>query len=253
MRKWTIIFFLAVAGLLASPQAASAQVPEKPAIKAVAFDFFVLFDANSMVPAVEAAFPGKGAAIAKLWRAKLFEYNFLRSISGRHEDFSKIVEDSLVYTARAMKLDLTPEQKKSLAGAFLRLKPWPDTVEGLRRLKDSGVRVIALSNFTPEMLRANADDAGIASFFDVLVSTEINGSFKPEPRAYQLGTDALGLKKENIVFAAFGGWDAFGAKSFGYPTIWVNRFGLPAEELAPAPDSAVMDMDGLVSYVLERR
>jgi len=33
----------------------------------------------------------------------------------------------------------------------------------------------------------------------------------------------LGLRKEEIVFAAFGGWDAVGAKWFGYPTFWVNR------------------------------
>lgn len=252
MGKRTMIFFLVVAGFWAPSQDISAQTPEKPAIKAVAFDFFVLFDANSVIPAVETAFPGKGAEIAKSWRAKLFEYNFLSSISGRHEDFFTLVEESLVYTTRAMKLDMTPEQRKTLLDAFLRLKPWPDTVAGLNRLKASGVRVIALSNFTPAMLRANAEGAGIASSFDALVSTEVNGSFKPEQRAYQLGLQALGLKKEDVVFAAFGAWDAYGAKSFGYPTVWVNRFGLPAEELAPPPDKTVKDMDGLVSFVLER-
>jgi len=44
-------------------------------------------------------------------------------------------------------------------------------------------------------------------------------------------------RREEIAFAAFGGWDAAGAKSFGYPTFWLNRLGVPAEELSPGPDA----------------
>lgn len=54
-------------------------------------------------------------------------------------------------------------------------------------------------------------------------------SYKPDPRAYRLGLDALQLTRNEIVFAAFGGWDAAGATTFGYPTVWVNRFGQPME------------------------
>ena len=38
-----------------------AQAQPAPRFKAVAFDYFVIFDANSVVPEVEKAFPGKGA------------------------------------------------------------------------------------------------------------------------------------------------------------------------------------------------
>lgn len=77
------------------------------------------------------------------------------------------------------------------------------------------------------MLRANAEHAGIADLFDELLSTEVNQSYKPDPRAYALGMERLHLRKDEIVFAAFGAWDAYGAKSFGYPTFWVNRFNVP--------------------------
>jgi 2-haloacid dehalogenase len=55
------------------------------------------------------------------------------------------------------------------------------------------------------------------------------------------------------VFAAFGGWDASGAKSFGYPTVWVNRFGQPVEELGIQPDLMTPDMKGLLEFVLPER
>src|SRR5205807_1236978 len=119
---------------------------------------FVIFDANSVTPAVEDAFPGKGAEFTKAWRAKQFEYGFLRSITGRHADFFKVTEDALVYTAAAMKLDLPPEKRKRLLDAYLTLKPWPDAADALRTLKASGVRVITIANFSGKMLRANAEN-----------------------------------------------------------------------------------------------
>ena len=100
------------------------------------------------------------------------------------------------------------------------------------------------------MLRANAENAGIADLFDELLSTEANHTYKPDPRAYELGLQRLGLKKEEVVFAAFGGWDAYGAKSFGYPTYWVNRFGLPVEKLGITADKTSGDFAGLLEFVL---
>ncbi|WP_406694601.1 haloacid dehalogenase type II [Singulisphaera sp. Ch08] len=244
--KWSLLatIFIAPSG------PALAQESPPPRFKAVAFDYFVIFNANSIIPAAEKAFPGKGPEFTRAWRAKQFEYGFLRSITGRHADFFKVTEDALVYAAEAMKLELTPEKRKSLLDAYLTLKPWPDAVDALRKLRAAGVRVITIANFSPRMLKANAENAGIADLFDELLSTQANGTYKPDPRAYALGMEHLKLKKEEIVFAAFGGWDAYGAKSFGYTTYWVNRFHLPMEELGIEPDGTSDNLEGLLKLVL---
>jgi 2-haloacid dehalogenase len=91
------------------------------------------------------------------------------------------------------------------------LRPWPDAVAALKRLRAAGVRIITIANFSPRMVRANADHAGMT---------------------------------------ALGGWDAHGAKSFGYPTYWVNRFQLPAERLGTLPDGTSKDLGGLLEFVL---
>jgi 2-haloacid dehalogenase len=227
-----------------------AQEPSSPRFKAVAFDYFVIFDANSVVPTVEEAFPGKGSEFTKAWRAKQFEYGFLRSITDRHADFFKVTEDALVYTALAMKLGLPPEKRQRLLNAYLTLRPWPDSVAALRKLKAAGVNIITISNFSPKMLRANAENSGITDLFDELLSTEVNRTYKPDPRAYALGIERLKLKKEEILFAAFGGWDAYGAKNFGYTTYWVNRFNQPVEELGITADRTSNNLEGLLSFVL---
>jgi 2-haloacid dehalogenase len=243
--------WIAVAlGLSLVGPAGQAQAQPAPRFKAVAFDYFVIFDANSIVPEVEKAFPGKSAEFVRIWRAKQFEYCYLRTITGRFADFSAVTEDALVYAAEAMHLELAADTRRRLLDAYLNLKPWPDAADGLRKIKAAGVRIITISVFSGAMLRANAEHAGIADLFDELLSTEVNHTYKPDPRAYALGTERLHLKKDEIAFAAFGAWDAYGAKSFGYPTFWVNRFNVPAEELGLKADGMSNNFQGLLDFVL---
>jgi 2-haloacid dehalogenase len=235
--------------LLCTPHGHAAE-KSTPRFKAVAFDYFVLFDPNSVVAEVEREFPTKGVAFTNAWRSKQFEYGFLRSITHRHADFFQVTGDALDYTAEMMHLDLTPEKRTRLLNAYLTLKPWPDAVGALQKLRASGLRVITIANFSPTMLRANAEHAGMADLFDELLSTEVNGTYKPDPDAYELGMKHLHLKKEEIIFAAFGGWDAYGARTFGYTTWWVNRFGLPTERLGIEADKSSGDLTALLEFVL---
>jgi FMN phosphatase YigB (HAD superfamily) len=81
--------------------------------------------------------------------------------------------------------------------------------------------------------------SGLDGVFDHLLTTDAAGAFKPDPRAYQLAVSAMGLGREEIAFAAFGGWDAAGSKCFGFRTFWINRQALPVEELGVEPDTIV--------------
>jgi 2-haloacid dehalogenase len=243
---------VAIASTSIEQPAVSVQRGGHKRYAAVAFDYFVLFNPDSVVSVVDGIVPGKGREFTNLWRTRQFEYSWLRSISGRYVDFGAITNDALVFTANTLHLDLTAGQMQQLADAYLHLTPWPDTADALYRLHEAGVRVITIANVTPTILRANAQNAGLAALFDALISTDQIHTYKPDPRAYQLGADHLRLEKQDIVFAAFGGWDAAGAKSFGYPTVWVNRFNQPAEELGFRPDRTVTDLKGLLDFVMNR-
>jgi hypothetical protein len=109
---------------------------------AIAFDYFVLFNPDSVVSAVDRVFPGKGRAFTDIWRTRQFEYSWLRSVAGRYVDFSLLTEDALVYAANAVHVELTASQKRQLMDAYLHLTPWPDTLDALGRLRESDVRVI---------------------------------------------------------------------------------------------------------------
>ena len=59
--------------------------------------------------------------------------------------------------------------------------------------------------------------------------------------------------RDQIVFAAFAGWDAAGAKRFGYPTFWVNRMQAPPEELGVRPDASGTSLADLIAFVTPAR
>lgn len=85
--------------------------------------------------------------------------------------------------------------------------------------------------------------------FDHLLSTDRVQAYKPDPRSYQMGIDAFGLRREEIAFVAFGGWDAAGAKTFGFPTIWMNRLNVPTEHLGVLPDEIASNFEALPVFV----
>jgi 2-haloacid dehalogenase len=161
--------------------------------------------------------------LVSLWRTRQFEYTWLRSLTGHYVDFWQVTEDALNFAAKSLAIDLTVETRRQIMNGYLDLHCWPEVPRGLRTVKDAGIRLALLSNMTPKMLEAGVRNSGLTGVFEHLLSTDRVGIYKPAPRAYEMGTQALGPTRDEILFAAFGGWDASGAKAFGYPTYWVNR------------------------------
>ena len=238
----------AATGILGSTRLA--QAANKPRVKALAFDAFPIFDARPVFALAERLFPGTGSELGNVWRVRQFEYQWLRALGGHYADFWQATEDALAYSARLMKVDLTPGKRKQLMDAYLGLETWPGVPAALRSLKGAGIRLAILSNATPKILDASIRNSGLEGSFEHVLSTDKIRTYKPDPRAYQMAIDAFNLKREEIGFVAFAGWDVAGSKWFGYPTFWVNRLYLPAEGLGVAPDATGKDLTDLVSFVL---
>src|SRR5438045_1594781 len=96
--------------------------------RAVALDAFTTLDPRLIAVRTEEAFPGKGLLLSDLWRARQFEYTWLRTVSRTYVDFRQIIEDSLVYAAHALALDLSIEKRHRLLQCFWQFKPWPDAL-----------------------------------------------------------------------------------------------------------------------------
>jgi 2-haloacid dehalogenase len=237
----------AAAGMLARSVAYAASGPE---IKAVAFDAFPIFDPRPVFGLAKNLYPEKGDAFVAAFQTSLFEYQWLRALGSRYKDFFSIIDDAHVSTAQKLGLNATNEGRDAIAKAFLGLKAWPDVAASLKALRDKGIRLAFLSNMTPQMLNAGIANSGLEGVFEFVLSTDLVKSFKPDPRAYQLGVDAFKLPKEQIAFTAFAGWDVAGATWFGYPTVWVNRLNSKPEGLDATPAATGPGLDALVKFAI---
>lgn len=246
-RSFTTLTAASVAAATVLPHRSRAV--GRSSFKAIAFDGFPIIDPRPVFARVEEMFPGKGAELSASWRNRQFEYGWLRTLGARYTDFWRISEDALISAARAMKVELPSEQRDRLMQTYLELKAWPDVLPALRQLREAGLRMAFLSNLTAPMLDAVVRNSALDGLFEAHLSTDRVQAFKPDARAYQMGVDAFGLRKQEIVFAAFAGWDVAGAKWFGYPTFWVNRANASIEELGVVPDGAGSGLSDLVAYV----
>lgn len=221
---------------------------EKRPIKALAFDAYgTLFDVQSVISAVNRKFPGKGLAVSAGWRMRQLEYTWLRSLMGRYEDFWRVTESALVATCNALELSLDAAARAHLMESYLHLKPFPEVQQALEALSHLSLSI--LSNGNPKMLDAVVDNAGLRGIFTHVISVDEVKTYKPAPVAYELAVKKTGVDKGSIGFVSANFWDGAGAKAFGLRTHWINRAGVPGDELGIAPDVTLRSLTDLVDVL----
>lgn len=223
-------------------------------IQAIIFDAYgTLFDVYSIGALAERLFPGKGAAVAELWRDKQIEYTRLRTLSNTYKPFWEVTQDALVFCCRKLGLPLTLDAQTQLMGQYAKLQAFPENLGVLQALKAEGLKLAILSNGNPDMLDAAVRAAGMDGLFTQVLSVDSVQKFKTAPEAYQLGPDMLGVAARDTLFVSSNGWDICGAAWFGYRTFWVNRSGAPMEELGVTPNAEGRTLDDLRSHVAQQK
>jgi 2-haloacid dehalogenase len=229
-------------------------MPQPPKIRALVFDAYgTLFDVHSIVTTCERLFPSKGAILSQTWRAKQLEYTWLRNSMQRHVDFNQVTQDALRVACEALALSYTDAVLDELNHAYRTLQPFADARSALATLNaaQQNPKLAILSNGAPDMLNAVVKHNGFDTLLDEVLSVEEVGVFKPDLRVYQLAVDRLGIAKNEIGFVSSNGWDASGAKAFGFNVFWINRSGAPVERLGVMPDYLVKSLEEVAGVLMK--
>ena len=119
--------------------------------------------------------------------------------------------------------------RDELTLAWQRLKPWPDVVPGLTRLK-SAYTLATLSNADVSTVVNISKRAALP--WDAIVAAEMAGVFKPDPAIYDMAATYLGLDPAEIMMVASHKYDIRAAGRLGFATAFVARpleFGADGE------------------------
>jgi len=219
--------------------------PRLSGIRACVFDAYgTLFDIGSVARGAQDVLGERWQALSDLWRTKQLQYTWLRSLAGRHADFWQVTGDALDYAMASLGM-ADDALRERLMNLYLSIAAYPEVPETLAQLKARGFKLAILSNGTPAMLAAAADNAGIAAYFDAVLSVEAVRVFKPHPAVYALAPQQLGVVRDEVCFLSSNGWDAYSAKAFGFRVLWCNRYGQAPERIPETPDGEIRDLSQL--------
>lgn len=211
----------------------------------------VVFDAYGTLLDVDAAAreaasePGMEALkenwlpIAKGWRERQLRYSWLCSMMGQYDDFWELTTRALDATLEEHALASDDKIRARLLSLYSELSAYEEVPKVLASLKAAGHELAVLSNASPNMLEKAIEAAGIAEWFNELLSVDVLRCYKPTPVVYQLVTERFDCKPSDVTFFSSNNWDVSGAGAFGFRTIWVNRAGAAWDKLPNSPDKIV--------------
>lgn len=182
---------------------------------------------------------GEPSRLVTWWRRTHFENSMIDGLLHRaHISYREIGRISLSYTLERAGIAHTQEEVRNLVAEIERLKPFPDVVEALTRLKRK-YRLVILSNGDPDMLGAIKPHLGFE--FDRIISVAEAGCFKPHAAAYRKAAEIVAAPPGEILFVANHAFDCVGAKAFGMRAAFIDRRKRPYGDWPYQPDLIVGD------------
>lgn len=207
-------------------------MPDRQKPKVLAFDVFgTVVDWRSSIAAESAGFLrriGRGdldpAGFADAWRRRYVSVMMAYAKSGRDFTTLDVLHREMLDEAlRAESVDPTGLDETLLQDwtfAWRRLAPWPDTVEGLTRLK-TRFPIVTLSNGNIALMMEMARRGGLP--WDAILGSEVTRAYKPDRRAYLGTAEILGLAPDEVCLVAAHHTDLAAARACGLKTAYVSR------------------------------
>ena len=174
-------------------------------------------------------------SLAKGWRERQLRYSWLCSMMGKYDDFWELTIRALDATLEECALSSDQKIRDRLLSLYSELTAYEEVPKVLANLQASGHKLAVLSNASPKMLETAIKAAGIAEYFDELLSVDVLKCYKPTPAVYRLVTERFNCSPSDVTFFSSNNWDVCGAGAFGFKTIWVNRSGVSWDNLPGKP------------------
>lgn len=134
------------------------------------------------------------------------------------DDLHRLILDDILVKFKVT--NLTEQEKRYLNKVWHRLDAWPDSVEGLTRLKARYI-ICTLSNGNLGLLANMAKNAGLP--WDCILSAEVFKKYKPDPETYLGVARIFDLSPEEVMLVAAHQDDLSSARACGLKTAYIER------------------------------
>lgn len=207
-----------------------------------------LLDLSALDPEFERIFGD--ASVRQEWFGQMIQSALVSTVIGAYSDFGAIGGAALQMTAELQGVDLSDEDRRSILGMVPRLPPHPEVEEGLKRLRDAGLRLATLTNSTQQVAENQMRNSGLGDYFEQILSADTVQRLKPAPEPYHMAAEKLGVDIGEIRLVAAHAWDIDGALRAGCAAAFVGRPGKTLDPLAERPDVVGQDLADVADQIV---
>jgi 2-haloalkanoic acid dehalogenase type II len=194
-------------------------MPERARFDAVVFDLLTaLLDSWSLWDSVAG-----GAEVGRRWRLAYLDVAYA---AGNYRPYELLLMEA------CDRVDLDTARAEELLDRWDELQPWPHVPAILAQLRQD-VPLAVVTNCSESLGQRAAARTGGA--FDVIVTAEEAGAYKPRPEPYQLAMSELGTDPARTLFVAGSIGDIGGAGGVGMTVFWHNPLQLKLPDTAAQP------------------
>ncbi|MCC8109326.1 MAG: HAD-IIIA family hydrolase [Planctomycetes bacterium] len=133
-----------------------------------------------------------------------------------------------------------------MAGGESRLSLFPGVKDGLRRLREHGVRLAVVTSRRRQSLEYFLGSLGVLELFDVIVTAEDTVKHKPGPEPVLLALEQLSMKPEQCVYVGDAVFDVECGSAAGVDTVLVSWGGMDPSGWTVQPGRVIDRFDELL-------
>ena len=200
--------------------------------KAILFDLLTALLDSWTLWNESAGSPDEG----RTWRAEYLKLTYDR---GAYVDYETLVRQA------ADHVGLPRSAPDALTRNWRNLKPWSGVKEALEKLQPH-CKLAVVTNCSIALGRQAASNVPI--HWDLVLTAEEAGFYKPNARPYLLALDKLGVTAKEAAFVAGSSYDMLGTAPIGLRTYWHNRIGLAPVAGSAAPDIESPTLEALPAW-----
>ncbi len=190
------------------------------------------------------------AAVRAQWFGQMLQLSFVGGLTGRYVDFTTAQQASLRMVAERLGRPVTTEQVSDVVERMTTLPPHPEVPSGLAALRAAPLKVGALTNSVQHVAEAQLRNAGLAGYFDTIMSADNVKRLKPAPEPYQAVAHAFDVEPAQVRLVAAHSWDVSGALAAGCQAAFVARPGMVLSPIGDQPDIVEPDIARVVHRIL---
>jgi 2-haloacid dehalogenase len=190
-----------------------------------------LIDFESMNDLFERIYGDK--RVMREWLGHLIMYSMTITLSGLYVDYFSLGQGLLKMVGAVHGVKVQPKDIEEIKKGMMTMPAHPDVVEGLKRLKKLGYRMVTLTNSPSNHSgKSPLEEAGLGEYFERQFSIETARAYKPAQVVYHMVAQELDVAPSSCCMVAAHVWDTVGAQSAGFSSALVTR---PGNALLPIP------------------